>query len=271
MTETFRPLETLRDGLRSWWLIVVFMVMGAVVGGGAWRAFHPVFESKASISVSIDFTRTGQLSDIEEDLAMVAIGDILKSTKVTQIMISQAAEKGMIISETGLRETAFLERQNELWLLRVRDENPEMAAYLANLWLDTSYSVLQEAYLHALNAETLYKYMNSLAQCLERTANIAPVQTECGTANLETLLIEMEKTNSSAQEEKLASLGIMPASVFTISERAAAASRSVRFGLGQLILAGALIGLLLAVAAIQLGWVERIWRIRNSNGQETTL
>jgi hypothetical protein len=251
MIENFKPTDAFQDGLRWWWLIVVLMVGGAAGGWASWSFMTPIFESYASISVMIDFTRTGQLTDIEEDLAMVAVGDIIKSTQVQQDVIRQGVEKGLVISEEKLKENTFLERQNELWLLRVRDENPQNSAILANLWVDASYSALKEAYSHALNGDTLLKYMDSLANCLEQMAATEPVQVECGTANLEQLLIEMKKTNSEAQKEKLASLGIMPASLFSISERALPATTPVRFGRGQIMFGGALIGFLFAILAIQ--------------------
>jgi len=259
MPENIKPIELLFDEVKWWRLFAAFLILGAAAGWAGWSIRKPIYESKASISVMIDFTRTGKLSDIEEDLAMVAVGDIIKSSQVKDEVVVQSEVRGVSLKGIDLEEITFLERQNEKWILRVRDEKASDAKELANLWANISFAALQDAYGHALKADVLEKYTDSLVNCLEQSAAVEPVQTECGISNLEGILSEIENTNVLVKKEKLDGQGIMAASTFRISERAGQATDPVRYGRGVMIISGAIMGFFIAALSILMGlpgWIK---------------
>jgi uncharacterized protein involved in exopolysaccharide biosynthesis len=84
----FRPLDFVDRIRHYWWVMVVFMLLGGGVGYSISLTIPPKFETKAVISVAIDYTRTGFLTDIEEDQTVEIIGDVISSDEVIQDAIT---------------------------------------------------------------------------------------------------------------------------------------------------------------------------------------
>jgi len=235
--------------LRRWWLVVLLVLMGGGIGWGAQFFLAPVYESRAEFAFTIDFTRTGALTDIEEDFVLGIAGDILGSSEVLDRVVVQAEAQGIVISTSQRKEVFFIERRNQTWVLRVRYPDAGSAYILAGLWADEAQTVLQDAYRHALQAEGLRRYRDTLVGCMQNSVAVEPVHAVCNLHNLGAIQQELAKTGEALQAEKLASQGLMPALLFERSQTPERPERPVRFQRNTLILAGALIGLLVA------GWV----------------
>lgn len=258
MTEEYSPLATLNRALRSWWLIVVFMVLG---GGAGWifqLVRPPVYEAYARLSTNIDFTRMGMLTDIEQDQVVGMVGDVITSPTVIEAVVSAARSEGIPIDVPTLKSIFSPGRAFYVWELRVRHENPEIAARLANLWAEYAFSALVDAHVHSLMAASLQRYMDSLESCIEQMVVTEPVSGQCSSWKLKDLQTELEKASVAVKQEKLASQGIFPGTTFALTEKAEIPVKPVLYGRNQLMLGGGLIGLLLAVWLIHLGWVEKL-------------
>ncbi|MBI9046088.1 MAG: hypothetical protein JEZ06_16470 [Anaerolineaceae bacterium] len=250
------PLEMLKTSFRNWWIVTLFMLIGAMAG----LLFHltrgALYETRAVITVSIDFTRTGFMTDIEEDTAIVVVGDVIKSTEVINQVIASASEKGIVYSEIEFREISFMDRQSESWFLRVRHPDPQTASLLANLWAEKAAAALDDALLHALNAETLIRSLDDLSDCMVNVA-LMPAHPDCNLDNLENIQKALEETGRAAQEELLASKGILPASVHTWTEEAPLPVNKAAFGRNTMIFFGATAGfffsLIYSVFGLSLG------------------
>ncbi len=256
--EAFSPRETLDRALRTWWLVALMMVLGAGVGWGVHRMQPPVYEAKAAISVSIDFTHTGALTDVEEDYAIGVVGDVIGSSAVMDAAAVAAQQEGY--AAAGLAQNAYLERYNNVWTLRVRDPNPQAAAGLANQWAQAAYSTLSDAHSHALAADRLIRLQNSLQSCLEQSVASGPVQAVCALNNLDTIQADLADMGATLQQEQLASQGILAYTSFALTGKAEPPASPAIYHQGQMMLAGALIGLVLAVWGIYLQIPARLAR-----------
>ncbi len=260
MDKPFYPRDTLEQALRSWWLIVLFMVLG----GGAGLIFSlmrpPVYDAKAVFTTSIDTTRTGQMTDVEVDQAIGIVGDIISSSNVMAEVVQKGKSAGLSINAANFSDMASTDRKNYLWELHVSNNNPTTALSIANIWADTAASSLNDAYQHALLAQGYQRYLDSLESCLGQTAAAVPAMSTCSRSNLADIQQELAKTGTLYKEEKQASQGLLPSVLVSLSEKPQLPSRPILFGRNQSVFSGALVGFLLALWAIYLGLPDRLTR-----------
>jgi len=252
MDKAFYPRDTLDQAIHSWWLIVVFMVLGGVAGLVFSLIRPPVYDAKAVFTTSIDSARTGQMTDVEVDQAIGIVGDIISSTDVTAQVVQKGKAAGITIDAAKFNEMASTVRKNYQWEVHILSSNPNTAVMIANIWANAAAGSLDGAYQHALLAEGYQRYLDSLESCLGQTAAVEPVQSLCSRSNLANIQLELAKTGSLVKQEKQASQGLLPAVLVSLSEKAQPPSKPVLFGRNQSVFSGALIGFLLAIWAIYL-------------------
>lgn len=240
--DTFEPLQQLSPLRGSWWVLLIVMVAGAVIGYGAHFIFPPVYTSTGEISFSIDYTRTGALTDVEEDIAIVTVGDILSSTVVIQETIDAGKAAGLNPEDFVLEKTAFYERYNFKYSLVVENTDSETAVKWANLWLESAYQTLTIARTHALNATEIYNQIIATQQCIENSGQVLPVAAICQDMTQSELQELLVSTNEKYISEKEKSLAVLPALDFTISQVPEETSRPERRQTGILIFSGAILG-----------------------------
>lgn len=247
----FIPLQTLQRALRWWWMIVLLMLAGAAGGWGVHFAVPPVYQARTAITTSIEFGRTGELTDIEEDQAIITVGDVIKSSTVLEETLIRATSEGIYLDMETFKENIFWEREAFRWTMRVVGNKPEETARLADLWAETAMDALQNAQAHAVQAEGLYRYLASLESCLEQAVAAEPVYALCRLDNLAGLQSAMQQTGEAARREDAASLGILPAMSFAWSEKATVPTSPSRFNQAGFILGGAMLGLVAAIFAME--------------------
>ncbi len=131
----FILMEFLKKLFAGWKKITILMVIGGLCGLGASKIMAPIYETRAVIAVTIDYTRTGALSDIQEDQAMRGLGSAIDSDAVREQVRQKAEQAGISIDRSSMAKNFTLERDDFRWFLRVRDSDAERAATLANLWV----------------------------------------------------------------------------------------------------------------------------------------
>ena len=252
MNDGYSPLDSVRRALGLWWLLAVFILAGAAAGWGVHLLRPPIYESRASISISIDFARTGFMSDIEQDQTLGIIGDIVSSSQVLDEVVERCQTENLGVDTAALPEMMQLEREEFRFVFRASHTDPHIAGRVANLWAEVSYETLERALSHALLADRLSRQMDSLESCLWKVTVSEPVHSLCAAANLETILEKLKATGEAAKEERIASLGLLPAVGFSLNETAETASEPARRRRNEFIFSGALAGLLIGGVLIEL-------------------
>lgn len=241
---------------QGWWLVVVFAILGGLAGY-ALSALRPaVYEARAEYTFSIDFARTGILTDVEEDQAFEAMSDVIFSTQVLEQTARAAQAEGIAVDLTALQENITKERALNTWTFRVRHADPAAAVRIANLWGENGLHALQVATAAALEAGVLRGYLDSLESCLSRAVMSEPVQALCETSNLARIQAEIDKTGAAIAAAREESRGILPGMGYQWTRDPGSAER-VLAGRGLLVLAGALVGLIAAVIGLEMGLLER--------------
>jgi hypothetical protein len=238
---------------RGWWLLPVCMMLGALFGF-VFSALRPaLFEARVEYTFSIDFGRTGTLTDVEQDQAFEAMSDVIFSSPVFEQVADRAAAQGIDLDWSALQSNSTKERTLNTWVFRVRHPDPQQAALIANLWGEQALAALQAASQSALEVGVLQASLDSLVTCLSTTAMIEPAPAQCTGADLPQIQARIVQTGQAISAARQASRGMLPGMGYQWTQKAAPPARPVVYGRGGLVLAGALIGLLAALALLQFG------------------
>lgn len=242
----FILLDFIKGVFSGWKRVVVFMIMGGLCGMLASTTITPVYETRAVIAVTIDYTRTGALSDIQEDQAMRGLGSVIDSDTVRDQVVLEAQELGYVIDRNEIENSFTLEREDFRWFLRVRGDDPIRAADLATVWANVAMRVLDDGMEHAIIAGHLQQYLDSLEYCLQRQAVEGVVGNICADYDFDFLMDEVQVTSAEIRDQQAVSFGLMPAMEFFLAEKAPVNAEPVLGTRGILILCGAVLGFLLA-------------------------
>jgi len=266
MPPDFSPYDFLARTLRYWKLVILMMVVGGLAAYLVHLVQPPLYEAQASISFAFNVNRFGVLTASEEDMAMGAAGDMMSSASVIQATAGQAAQHGYTLEPFPLNRSVFIERRLYQWVVRVRQPDPQAAAFIANAWIQRAYQDLQDAAAHAATAEALYDYLQSLESCMQRVAVSGPALPLCSLGGLPDLQKELATTGARYDSEHALARGFLPYLSFNPPQNASVPSQALQFGLNTLALAGVLTGFLLAIlvvaADLPLALAQRIRNVR---------
>ncbi len=242
-------IDYLRKVIKGWKRIVLCMIIGGL-GGFLVSSFRsPIYETRAVIAVTIDYTRTGALSDIQEDQAMRGLGSVIDSNEVIKQVILQAQQAGYQLDQNTVEDSFTLEREDFRWFLRVRDTDAQRAADLANIWAQAAVETLNEGLEHALVASHLQQYLDSLEFCMQRQVGEGVGEKVCEQYDFEYLITEIQSTADEIQSQNQMSYGLMPALTFFLAENAPVNDGAVQGTQGVLVVAGSILGFIVAALA----------------------
>lgn len=243
---TFDPLNALDYALNHWIWIVALTLLGTCLGW-AFSQLNPArYEARAQITLRLDLSRTGTPSEDELEMAINAVGTILDSPTVRHELVTDAQNSDFSLDATLLSERAFVERKNQSYVLRVQWEDPQQAAWLVNRWSMLAVAELKAAEYHALSAELLQRRLDSLSSCLAESIAEPPAPALCP-SNLQQLQLEIQQTGQLLLDEQKAARGFFPGLSTIPPEPAEIPAHPIQFERRILVVAGCLLGLLLAI------------------------
>ena len=251
------PWLALQTSLRFWWLLVLLITLGGVGGWLFFLSHPPLYEAVTNFSVGIDFVQTGNMSQFEEDVAINTLGDLLLSNSVVDQVVAQARAEGLMVDYQTIRRMTLAERKLNVLNLRVQSTDIALAEHVAQVWVKVGWQTLREAYVHAVQAERLDRYISGLETCLEKAVVIEPAQTLCGDMRFEEVQNSLREAGVVLAAERVASHGLFAGLRLGEEEAPVVSPRPVRYGQGQSVLAGSLLGLLLGGVVLQSGLLRR--------------
>jgi len=260
MMDDFSPAAATRRVLNAWIWVAGFILVGGLLGWLIHSLRTPVYEARTTLRMGIDYTRTGWPNEIEEDRAVEVAGFLFTSRPVLEQVSAAAAAEGITISPDEFFRSLAQERRSYTWLLRVRHSQPETAARLADLWLQTGLQTLEEASSHAFEAEQIRRYLNGLEACLAQAAGTGATSGICSIQSLANLQAELEVAGAAYRQEKAASLGVSTMVLFGEGEPSTIPQSPALYGRAKLMAGGMLLGLLLGIVLTSTGVLKKTRR-----------
>jgi uncharacterized protein involved in exopolysaccharide biosynthesis len=244
--QEFFPAESMKRAYTRWWMMVTIMILGGLAGW-VFHFFHPpLYEAKAIITINMDFEKR-HLTQFEEDAAFNAAGAIITSTSVKKLVIAESQIQGYSIDLNRINRHFYLEGKQSVWELRVRDQDPEVAADLSNIWAEKAVFALNVALKHALQAEQLQVQITGLENCLVGIdGKAATTKLDCKGFSQNEIQVMLQNRTEELLKERKSSLGIIPIMVIGLTDSASAPEIPVVYDQAGLVLAGAFIGLVIS-------------------------
>lgn len=225
------------------------MIIGGLSGLLFSHLNPPVYESSAVFSVTIDYTQTGALTDIQEDQAMRGVGSVLLSDQVIRQTLTQLiSEFNLELSQSDFLNNSFMDREEFRWTLRYRDPDPNKAKLAIRTWAKSADSIIQEALTHSQASSALLDNLNEVKACFQEST-YGSGQGYCGFKDLETLMSSIGEISDRIQSEKVNSFGLFDALSVSLVNEGKVTPSAVRGQCNLLVLSGVLIGLVLSIVA----------------------
>ncbi|MBN2047886.1 MAG: hypothetical protein JW750_08600 [Anaerolineaceae bacterium] len=130
---------------RFWWVVLILTLLGAAAGWLFSVLVPPIYQGGVKIPVVFRPEQTGDLDELELDVAMSVLGQLLGSDAVFEQSVDRLADQDIQVSVDDLRDRAYLElRKDTFWLL-VRMSDPEISSAAASAWGEAGKQLLDRA------------------------------------------------------------------------------------------------------------------------------
>jgi len=234
--------------LRRWYAILLFSLIGGLIGLGAARILRPEYEASAVVRIDIDYERLESLTALQEWRTTGTIRALLVSDAILEEVYAATGDVLGGSSFPEFRDSIKLVDQSDGWRLTARGRDPEAVAQVANVWAEVAIRWLEDAWEHAWNVSQIQGSMLQIGcepapeEMVSKWMNWA-----CPTSAQD---IDVESGIDELQEEIRLSHGIPAAISFEWISQATPPGAPIIWGRGYLILSGALMGILAAVIFI---------------------
>lgn len=241
--------------VRYWWLVTILMIAGGVTGlVFASLIQKPLYESTAQVTTVIDFAYAGSLTDLEQDHLLSAIGDIIHSQNVLEVTAAAAVDEGLVSSPEKAVAGLSASRQGFRWELSSRFTDPQISRRVNQLWLDASMSALEGFREDSIRALTQFNAQAEVLSCFQQGVIVEPASPYCNLEDLRELLADLEITPGSEPPRSLLTRLLASRISFQVTREAGLPEKPVHYNRNVTTIAGALAGLLAALALFILGY-----------------
>lgn len=230
--------------IHSWWVILIFIGTGGVVGCLVSYLLKPVYESNAEITTVIDFAYAGRLTDYEEDHLLNDIGDIILSDDVIHNVADHAISAGWVVSTQELRQKLTATRQGYRWVLSTHLPDPETAQLLNQLWLESSVDALSTIRADSFRAIAELNAQAGIESCFEQAVVIDPVSPYCDVTNMHEIQKQLAALNLQESNPALLSRVLLSRISFQVTRESTLPASPIRLHRNLTTLAGCISGLL---------------------------
>jgi uncharacterized protein involved in exopolysaccharide biosynthesis len=131
-----------------WWLVALATILGGAIGYLFSRLNPPLYEANATYIVTIDLSRfplagvKDEFLQYNEDLALNSTEDVLLSAEVRDKLITQMQDLGIDLTPYELQKNYTIERKQDVWELRYRNTDPQLAQEVVDRWAEIGYQTM---------------------------------------------------------------------------------------------------------------------------------
>lgn len=140
----FVPVDHFYRIVRLWWVVVLWVLIGGLMGYIVHLSHPPLYEATASLYVGIDFDKVegGPLTQYDEDMVLSIVRQAFFAPEVRDAMISSEEYQSSGLDIYQWSQAIKVEREHAFWKIRASLTNPEMAQIMVNKWAELGYQYL---------------------------------------------------------------------------------------------------------------------------------
>lgn len=236
-----RLLATTRD--YPWLFLALFMFCGALLGFAISFLKAPVYEAQSTIVCNLEIVRNSQITEIMVDSQLNHVGELMFFEDIINEVIKAENEVGNAYSLEDLRNNSQIERRLMTTVIKVRDEDPAVAARIATNWAKFAFERLNEAYPHAVKLSDAKMNLFAIGKCLNGNKELAL----CADLTIEKIENIQAKSNAVILEESPLSLGLTRDLNLSLFTEAPLPGKVLSGGHGSFVLIGALMGMVVGL------------------------
>lgn len=239
------------ESIASKWIVLVLILISGGLCGLLFAYLRaPIYESSATFTVTIDYTQTGPLSDIQEDQAMRGVGSLLLSDLLIDDVVNEINENyDFSLTKGEFTNDAFIDRGDFNWTIRYRGDDPEKIYIVVQEWAGNADQMFQAALAHALSTEAYSNTIDNLQECYQKLS-IQPGENYCGNKSHRTVLEEIAQLSNLIRDEREISKGLFHALAINLVNGANLPLEPIRNQLNLSVFSGAMIGFLTGVLVL---------------------
>jgi hypothetical protein len=247
--------------LRFWWVLSLAMILGGMTGWVFSRIHPPVYEATAYYQVNLDeqglIKRLGLPPQTDLDFLTVnpyltPVADQFYSPGIREQVIAALEGEDIHLAPADFNTRNFiLDRRGLVWFITARDSDPDRAVKMADIWLRTIDGHLHELQAHAVHSRVLKLQYLLVERCFTDFSFTEANQC-AGTSfsSLSELDAFLNGLVDQIAAEDASSRGIDPLLSFVIERPAVATAAPLLYARSNLMVAGGLVGLLIAIALV---------------------
>lgn len=244
MSDSETDLVPISNALARGWVVLAACALGGALLGFVFSMLSPPkYVAEATLGVTINYGVTKPLELIVEDRALNRVSSMLNSdetlNEVLERLSDDVKQSRELDEASDLREVMRLEQRLAEWGLTAVDQDPVVAADIAQLWADMSIVALDEAVNHSWQAVGLMEGPFDV-QCESLQGSNSKGSWDCSVVPME---ISSDALAGALQTELELSRGILPNLSYELLQSATPPDNPVVRDRGTLVLSGAALGL----------------------------
>lgn len=245
--------------IKRWPILFTAGMIGAVIGFLFSMLRPPIYMSGAVLGVNINYGVTEPLELVVEDRALHRVEGLLKADLTLERVLEQLPTHMKLennwTTPSCLRENLRLERRLSEWNLIATHTDPEIAANVAQTWVESSLMILDESAKHAWRAAGLMSENPFGVDCIQVPITYESKETYIWECTIETIELSPDSLTGTLQTELALSHGLLPNVSYELLQEASIPDKPVIWARGPMIISGSLAGLLVGFWAV----IVRAW------------
>lgn len=239
-------LKHLLKSSPNWLLLVVGIVVGALIGFVLSFVKTPIYEASASVTTNLQLNKGGSVTEFMLDSQINHIGELYFNPNVVDLLLKKQADQGMSLDLAWLKAHAAVERRMLTSTIKVRDNDPAVAARIASDWAEILYQTLESAYPNAVEVSTAKNTLTLLENCAKPPEHFEG-ETFCKSMTKSDYDQAMEQAKDVLAELGTKTLGLSEYLSVSQFQPASIPVKPQSYHRGSMSLAGGAIGFLLVI------------------------
>lgn len=238
--------------LLTFGLMIVFSFIGFIVGN--FYTFQ--YEAESVLITNLELVEDTNITEIMVDSQLELVRQLMYHSDITDSVLLAEEKAGNPINLDQLKKMSVIERRLNSTLIKIRNYDPQIAARIANTWVEAAYERLTIAYEHALLVSEAKWMLTSIEDCLtDEKLFETPF---CESLTPEIVDSYTEKAQATILAESAASLGLTKDLQISQFQLASMPSEPIQGNKANLMLLGALFGLVLSMILYELPFFKHL-------------